>query len=265
MLAIGGTMYAAWPSNAGYQSFSSFHGPRLYRPRDELVADPPAAVAPLDHVDPARPVAAVGVIVAGEQVAELVERQLLRVAEPRGEDLELGAVGVAAEDRAGVGDGQLAAVEGRHVEPAVADAEIEPPVGPEPQAVQVVAQEADVDAVPLVQQRAAIGPAVAVGVAELPEPGDARVPDVALPCQDAGADAGGRIVEPVGEDGGRVGPAVAVAVHDPPYPFVLDRHTWRTRSPGTSCTWPRGRRPSGRPGRRRASSCDSRVSVTPAL
>ncbi len=142
MLAIGGTMYAAWPAKAGYQSFSSFHGPRLIGPVDELVADPPAAVAPFDQVDPARLVAAVGVVVAGEQVAELVERQLLRVAETRGEDLQLGAVGVAAEHRAGVGHRQLAAVDGRHVEAAVADAEVEPPVGPEPQAVQVVAQEA---------------------------------------------------------------------------------------------------------------------------
>ncbi len=26
--AIGGTMYAAWPSKCGYQSLSSFHAPR---------------------------------------------------------------------------------------------------------------------------------------------------------------------------------------------------------------------------------------------
>ena len=121
-------MYAAWPANAGYHSFSSFHGPAADRRFDELVADPPAAVAPLDDVDPARPVAAVGVVVAGEEIAVLIECQLLRVAEPGGEDLQLGAVGVAAQDRAGVGNGERVAVDGRHVEPAVADAEIEPAI-----------------------------------------------------------------------------------------------------------------------------------------
>ena len=98
---------------------------------EELVTDPPAAVAALDEIDPAGLVAAIGVVVAGEEVAELIESQLLRVAQARGEDLELGAVGIAAQHGAGIRHGQGLAVACCDVEAAVADAEIEPAVGPE--------------------------------------------------------------------------------------------------------------------------------------
>ena len=121
--------------------------------------------------------------------------------------------------------------------------------------MQVVAEEADVHAVALVQQLAAVGAAVAVVVAELPEPGDAGVPDVPLAGQHAGADAGGRVVEAVGEDGRRIGAAVAVAVDDPSHALVLDVEYRANSCPRYFGTSPRDRRPSGWPGRRRASSC----------
>ena len=178
-------------------------GASAVRRFDELVADPPSAVAPFDHVNPASLVAAVGVIVAGKEVAILIKCQLLRVAEPCCEDLELGAVGIAAQHGSRIGDGQRAALAGLHVESAVADAEIEPAVGPEPQAVQVVTQKADMNAIPFVQERALVGPTVAIGIAELPEPGNTGEPDVILARQHPGADAGGRVVEAVGEDRGQ--------------------------------------------------------------
>ena len=126
--------------------------PARVRGFEELVADPPAAIAAFDEIDPACAVAAIGVVIAGEQVAELIERQLLRVAQAGGKDLELGAVGVAAQDRAGIRHGERFAVNGCHVEAAVADAEIEPAVGPELEAVQVVAQKPDVNAVAVMKK-----------------------------------------------------------------------------------------------------------------
>ena len=70
-----------------------------------LVADAPAAVATFDQVHQALLVALVAVVVAGEQVAVFVERQLLRIAQAVVHDLELGAVGVGAVHRAFVGKG----------------------------------------------------------------------------------------------------------------------------------------------------------------
>src|SRR5262249_15980 len=48
--------------------------------RKVLVIHPPAALAPFDQIHPAGLVAAVGIVVAGKQVAELVEGQLLGIA-----------------------------------------------------------------------------------------------------------------------------------------------------------------------------------------
>ena len=87
------------------------------------------------------------------------------------------------------------------------------------------------DAVAVCSDVRSVGLAVAVGVAQLPEVGDAGVPDVAAAGQHAGADAVGRVVEAVGEDGRGVGLAVAVAVLDQPDAVVLDRVDRRTALP----------------------------------
>ena len=99
-------------------------------------------------------VGAGGVVVHGEEVAERIEGEALRVAQADAEDFELGAVRLAAEDRAGVGRdaaevfraeaGVLHA--GPQLEAAVAEAEVEAAVGPEDEAVEVVAGDGDVDA-----------------------------------------------------------------------------------------------------------------------
>ena len=111
-----------------------------------LVADAPAAVAALDDVHQPAPVAGVAVVVHGEEVAVLVEGQFLRVAQAGGDDLQVRAVRVAAQHRAAVRVEQMFALLGGHVEAAVADAEVELAVRPHAQAVQVVAEEGDVDA-----------------------------------------------------------------------------------------------------------------------
>src|SRR5215207_3481346 len=63
-----------------------------------LISHPPAAVAPFDDVYPAGLIAAVAVVVAREEVAVVVERQLLRVAEAGGKNLQVPAIELAAED-----------------------------------------------------------------------------------------------------------------------------------------------------------------------
>ena len=96
---------------------------------------------------PAGLVAAVGVVVAGKEVAVLVERQLLRVPQAGGEELQLRAVRVATEDGSRVGVGDFAAVDAGDVQAAVAGREVQLAVRAHAQAVQVVADEADVHAI----------------------------------------------------------------------------------------------------------------------
>ena len=100
---------------------------------------------------------------------------------------------------------EFLAFPGGHVQAAIADREIELAVGPERQAVQVVADEGDVDAEAVCQRLDHVGLAGALGVAEQPEVGDAGVVDIALARQHAGADAVRGDVKAIGENGGLVG------------------------------------------------------------
>ena len=199
-----------------------------------LVSDAPAAVAALDDVDPAGGVAAVGVVVAGEQVAEFVEGKVLRVAQAGVEQLEVGPVRLAAEHRAAVGVADVSAVGRGDVEAAVANAEVDAPVGPEAQAVQVVAGDLVVDAEAGVQGPAEVGLAVAVGVAQQPEIGNVGEVDVAAKCEHSGGGAVFELVEAGGEDRVVVGPAVAVAVFDQAHAVGFDLHRLHGRSPAVA-------------------------------
>jgi len=111
-----------------------------------LIADAPAGVAAFDDVDEALHVAHVAVVVAGEEIANLVEEEVLGIAEAGGEEFDVGAVEIAAEDGAGIGGGD--GVGGRDdVGAAVADAVVEFAVGADDEAVHVVAGEVEADAV----------------------------------------------------------------------------------------------------------------------
>ena len=112
----------------------------------ELPADAPAVVRALDDVNPARLVAAVGVVVAGEKVAHIVEREALRIAQAPRVKFERVAIRPAAEDRAAVRHVDHLTFLRRHVRAAVRDREIDAPVRPHLHAVHVVPAECDVHA-----------------------------------------------------------------------------------------------------------------------
>ena len=171
-------------------------------------------------MDDAGAVARVGVVVDREQVAALVERQLLRVPQPGGEQLQLAAVGPAAQDGAGV-EVRQHAVGRLDVQPAVADREVDAAVGPQAQAVQVVAEQGDVDAEARGQRALLVGLPVAVGVAQLPQRGDAgEEQPVAVPHH-AGGGAVDDVVEALGEYARPIVDAVAVAVLDQADQFAV--------------------------------------------
>src|SRR5213594_3633940 len=129
---------------------------------EKLVADAPAAVAAFDQVDPARLVAAVGIVVAGEQISILIERQGLRIAQAEGEHLQLRPVRIAAKNAAAVRIGDDATF-GLYRRGAITDAEVEFAVGAEPQSMQVVSDEADAHTEPVVDRFSKVGNAVTVG------------------------------------------------------------------------------------------------------
>ena len=82
-------------------------------------------------------------------------------------------------------------------------------------------QKADMNAVTMLKRLPDLRLAVAVGVAEQPKIGNAGEPNVAVSRHDPRADAGGRIVETVGEHDGVIGLAVAVAILDQTNAVVL--------------------------------------------
>ena len=76
-------------------------------------------------------------------------------------------------------------------------------------------------AIAVVERSAGVGLAVTIAVAEPPEVGDAGVINVALTSQDTRTEAHGGVAEAVGEDHGRIGPAIAVAVLDKTDPVMF--------------------------------------------
>ena len=156
----------------------------------------------------------VGVVIHGEKVAVFVEGDLLRVAQAAGEDLEAGAVGIAAQHGTFVGREMLFPVLVGDVGSLVADRPVELPVRAGREPVHIVAGVGDVDAEAVGEGLALVGYAIAVGVPEFPNIGcDGRV-NVAAPCQSARRDAGDLCVEIFRKHVRCVVNAVAVLIGD---------------------------------------------------
>ena len=186
-----------------------------------LVAAAPAAVAAFDDVDPACLVAVIGVVVAGEEIAVLVEGELLGIAQTGRDNLQLRAVGITAQHGTGVGTRHGPAL-GLDVEAAIAAAEIDFAVRAKAQSVHVMTDEGDMHAIAVMQQAALASNPDALRVAEQPEIGNAGVPDVAVAGQQAGADTVGQVVKAVREDRGPIGLAAAGRIFQEADTLVLD-------------------------------------------
>ena len=107
-----------------------------------LPVRPPAAVGAVGQVDEAFLLAGVvAVVVDRDQVAAVVERELLQVADAGGEDLEVRAVEFRPHHRALVRHAPRLAGLVHHVQADVADLPVEPPVGADRHAGHAVAAE----------------------------------------------------------------------------------------------------------------------------
>ena len=194
--------------------------------RQVLVRHSPASVAALHDVHPPRLVAAIRVVVAGEQVAEVVERQLLRISQPVREDLEIRTVGVAAEHRAALRVFPSAAI-GEHVVAAIAQAEIDLAIRSRDQAMQVVSAKRVSHPVAVVERRAFLGDAIAIGVPQFPQIGDAGVVDRTAVKQHAGAGAVADAIELFREHRRHVRLPVPIAIDKQSQSIVMTREVGR--------------------------------------
>ena len=87
-----------------------------------------------------------GVVIDGPEIAEIVEGQLLRIAQAGAEDFQVATIGFAAQHAAGVRDVQHHAFAIGHAHATVAEAEVDAPVVPANQPVNIVPADADVNA-----------------------------------------------------------------------------------------------------------------------
>ena len=104
-----------------------FHGPLAER--RELVTDAPAAVAAFDDMHQPLHVAVVAVVVAGEQVAVIVEHERLRIAQTGGDSSNSVPSGLQ-RNTAPVSGTSMTPLPCLYVGAAIADAVIELAVGP---------------------------------------------------------------------------------------------------------------------------------------
>ena len=131
-----------------------------------VIAVPPAALAALRDVDPAGLIARVGVVVVGEEIAGVVESELLRIAQTAVDQFQMRPVELAAEDGSALGVGDRRSFLGLDVESAVADREVEPAVGPDPQAMEIMARVLDYECRSRSREPTIVGDAGPLRVAE---------------------------------------------------------------------------------------------------
>ncbi len=190
--------------------------PGIARLADVLVPNAPAAVRPFDEIKPFGGVAVIGVVVAGEKVAVVVEAELLRIAQAGAEKLEVGAVGVAAEDAAGVRVIEEFALLGLYGKPSIPAGEVEFAVRPEAQAVKIVALKIVAHAVTGGEDLPFIADACAFGIAQHVEAGNVAEVNVPFALEHPGGDAVQQIVEALGPDDGVIASPAARAIFQQP-------------------------------------------------
>ena len=174
----------------------------------------------------------IAVVVDRDQVAAIVEGELLQVARAGGEDLEAGPVQFGPHHGAPVGHAPRLAGLVHDVQPDVADFPVQAAVGAERHAGDAMTAEGRVGVEALADRGALVEHAVAVGVAQ---PVDARRDTgdhAAVLQQDAAEDVERRVVVESLEDEARfVGAPVAVGVADAVDPLLVLLHVLDVAGP----------------------------------
>ena len=178
-----------------------------------LVGAAPAGVALLGDVNEALLFAGhVGIVVHAEHVAQVIEGDLLDVAQAVGKDLEAAAVGLDSHHGAFMRVKPVFAFVARHVHAFVANTPVDTTIEPEARSMHVVPGVGDVHSEAMRDHFAHIGDAVIVGVFEPPEIRRDGGIDPAVMIQNARRDAGDFGVKSFGEGRHLVGSAIAIRV-----------------------------------------------------
>src|SRR5262249_26553832 len=141
-----------------------------------------------------------------------IEREVLWIPQTTCNPLEIRTVRIAPQHGPFVGQSDGRSLPRRHIETAVADAEVKLAIGAETEAVHVVSVERYVHAIPGLQRFALVGMAGPLRVPEQPQRRNARVINTTLAREHTGAEAVFGMVKAVGKDGGTVGNAVTVRI-----------------------------------------------------
>ena len=180
-----------------------------------LVLVAPAGVGALEQIHQALPfLRLVAVVVDADDVAEIVEGDLLGVADAVREDLEARAVGFATQHAAFMRVSEGASLLADDVRALIADRPIDATVRTETQAMHVVARIGDVSAEASGHDLLHVGDTVSIRVFQPPDIGNGRDIDPSVEIQHAGGDPGDGRVEAFGEDGDFVGDAVMVGIRE---------------------------------------------------
>ncbi len=179
---------------------------------DPLVADTPATVPPLDDPDPTGLITGVGVVVAREEVAVVVESQFLGIAQAPVHDFEVAAIQIASKDRAGIGFHQSGTVGKADVDTPVANTEVKTAVGTLAESMEVVAQKVDMDPITGAEDVPFVGHTIFVSVREAPEFRYAGVVEVTPVEQETRANTRQGVSKSIGKDGGLVGDPIAIGI-----------------------------------------------------
>ncbi len=166
----------------------------------------------------------VAVVIHTHQVAVVVEGDLLRIAHPAGEDLEIAAVRIGSQHRARVRmrPPPTGAIDDVH--PDLADLPVDAAVWPCGHRRQVVTRKGRMHRVPVTDRRFLIEDAVPIRVAEPPEIRGHGHVQIAIVRENAPRDVGRHVLIETGIRQARlIGDAVAVRVLDSVDPLLHDR------------------------------------------
>lgn len=182
-----------------------------------MISLAPTGIAPFNDIDPAGWITVIGIVIAGEQIAVVVEDQLLWIAQAEGEDFQMRAIQIAAIDCAGIRIVHRASVDQRFgIGAAIAHREIELVIRPDAQAVQIVAEKRDVNAVTGGELLADIGDAVTIRILQQIKGRYVSEIDIAMKRHHARRQTRFHGIEAGGKDRRLVGLAGSLAVPDQP-------------------------------------------------
>src|SRR4051812_42745086 len=130
----------------------------------------------------------------------IVEGELLRIAQAAREHFQIRSIHLAAQHHSFIGINERLSFARDDVEPAIANAEIKPPIGPDTQTMQVVTEECDVHTESGMERLPRVGFVVCVRRAKQPKIRDTTVINLPVAREDTSANSIGRAIKAFRKD-----------------------------------------------------------------